>query len=49
MLAFVDQHTDVVGDFVASGTALSGSTTYDPLGNVTATSTQAGHLGYQSG
>ncbi|MFI9384800.1 LamG-like jellyroll fold domain-containing protein [Kutzneria sp. NPDC052558] len=49
VLAFVDQHTDVVGDFLANGSALSGSTTYDPLGNVTATSSQAGRLGYQSG
>jgi len=49
VLAFVDQHSDVVGDFTASGSVLSGSTTYDPLGNVTATSSQAGRLGYQSG
>ncbi|MFC0437396.1 LamG-like jellyroll fold domain-containing protein [Kutzneria buriramensis] len=48
-LAFVDQHTDVVGDFTANGTSLSGSTTYDPLGNVTATTNQAGRLGFQSG
>lgn len=48
-LAFTDQHTDVVGDFTATGTTLSGSTTYDPLGNITATSNQAGALGYQSG
>ncbi|REH51886.1 RHS repeat-associated protein [Kutzneria buriramensis] len=48
-LAFVDQHTDVVGDFTANGTSLSGSTTYDPLGNVTSTSNQAGRLGFQSG
>jgi RHS repeat-associated protein len=47
-LAYVDQHTDVVGDFTATGAALDGSTTYDPLGNVTATSGQAGSLGYQS-
>ena len=49
VLAFTDQHTDVVGDFTATGSTLSGSTTYDPLGNVTSTSNQAGHLGYQSG
>ncbi|HEY0806199.1 MAG TPA: RHS repeat-associated core domain-containing protein, partial [Pseudonocardiaceae bacterium] len=48
-LAFVDQHTDVVGDFTANGTALAGSTTYDPLGNVLATNSQPGQLGYQSG
>jgi RHS repeat-associated protein len=49
VLALTDQHTDVVGDFSATGTALSGSTSYDPLGNVLATISQAGHLGYQSG
>jgi large repetitive protein len=48
-LAYVDAHTDVVGDFTATATSLSGSTTYDPLGNVTATSSPAGSLGYQSG
>ncbi|WP_232241240.1 LamG-like jellyroll fold domain-containing protein [Kutzneria sp. 744] len=48
-LAFVDQHTDVVGNFTASGATLSGSATYDPLGNVTATSSLVGRLGYQSG
>jgi RHS repeat-associated protein len=49
VLAMTDQHDDVVGDFTSSGTALSGSTTYDPLGNVTATSDQVGSLGYESG
>jgi RHS repeat-associated protein len=49
VLAYTDAHTDVVGDFSASGTTLAGSTTYDPLGNVTATASQAGRLGYQSG
>jgi RHS repeat-associated protein len=48
VLAFTDQHTDVVGDFTATGASLSGSTTYDPLGNVTATANQAGSLGFQS-
>ena len=44
-----DQHTDVVADFTPTGTALSGSTAYDPLGNVTTTSgTPQGNLGYQS-
>lgn len=47
-LAYVDQHTDVVGDFTATGTALSGSTTYDPMGNATASTGQLGSLGYQS-
>jgi RHS repeat-associated protein len=49
VLAMTDQHDDVVGDFTNTGTALSGSTTYDPLGNVTATSDQVGSLGYESG
>jgi RHS repeat-associated protein len=48
-LAFVDQHTDVVGDLAANVTTLAGSTTYDPLGNVLATNNQPGQLGYQSG
>ena len=48
VLALTDQHTDVVGDFTASG-GLTGSTAYDPLGNVIATSgAPAGKLGYQS-
>ncbi|HEX5402756.1 MAG TPA: RHS repeat-associated core domain-containing protein [Pseudonocardiaceae bacterium] len=49
VLAYVDQHMDVVGDFGPSSATLTGSTTYDPLGNVTSTSNQAGSLGYQSG
>jgi RHS repeat-associated protein len=49
VLAYTDAHTDVVGDFNASSTTLAGSTTYDPLGNVTSTASQAGRLGYQSG
>ena len=49
-LADTDQHDDVVGSFTATGTALSGSTGYDPLGNVTATTgTPQGNLGYESG
>ncbi|GAA2216899.1 HINT domain-containing protein [Micromonospora olivasterospora] len=46
--AWTDQHWDVVGQFSATGTALSGSTTYDPLGSVLTTSGMVGHLGYQS-
>ena len=39
----------MVGDFTATGSSLSGSTSYDPWGTVTAVSgTQAGRLGYQS-
>ncbi|WP_433346316.1 LamG-like jellyroll fold domain-containing protein [Micromonospora sp. CA-111912] len=45
---WTDQHTDVVAQFTASGTAVSGSTTYDPLGKVVSTSGMVGNLGYQS-
>jgi RHS repeat-associated protein len=47
-LAWTDQHDDVVAQFGAGATALAGSTTYDPLGNVLAFTTMLGHLGYQS-
>jgi RHS repeat-associated protein len=43
-----DQHDDVVGQFAATGTSLAGSVTYDPLGQVLASSGLLGHLGYQS-
>ena len=46
--AWTDQHTDVVGEFTADASALSGSMTYDPLGVVLASSGMSGHLGYQS-
>jgi RHS repeat-associated protein len=49
VLGYTDQHTDVVGDFTATGSALAGSTAYDPLGNVLTTANQAGSLGFQSG
>jgi RHS repeat-associated protein len=49
VLAYVDTHTDVVGAFTATGSALSGSTAYDPLGQVLASTNQVGSLGYQSG
>ncbi|WP_186382662.1 hypothetical protein [Amycolatopsis rhizosphaerae] len=49
VLAFVDQHTDVVGQFTATGATLTGSTAYDPLGNVLSANGQKGRLGYQSG
>nr|WP_166682368.1 hypothetical protein [Streptomyces sp. 846.5] len=39
----------MVGTFSPGGTALSGSATYDPLGNVTGGSALPGHLGFQSG
>ena len=35
-LALTDQHLDVVGEFTATGTSLTGSSTYSPLGTVTA-------------
>ncbi|HEX6682259.1 MAG TPA: LamG-like jellyroll fold domain-containing protein [Candidatus Limnocylindrales bacterium] len=47
-LAWTDFHTDVVGQFTATGTALNGSTSYDPLGRILATSGMIGNLGYQS-
>jgi large repetitive protein len=50
VFAYTDLHSDVVGDFTAAGTALSGSAAYDPLGRVLAGSSGlAGQLGYQSG
>jgi RHS repeat-associated protein len=49
VLALTDQHTDVVGEFSATGTALAGSATYDPLGNAIASTNLVGNLGYQSG
>ncbi|MFC7713069.1 LamG-like jellyroll fold domain-containing protein [Micromonospora lupini] len=45
---WTDQHDDVVGQFTATGTTLSGSTTYDPLGTVVNSSGLLGSLGYQS-
>lgn len=49
VLAFVDQHDDVVGQFGAAGEVLSGASTFDPFGVVTATAGMVGGLGYQSG
>ena len=49
VLDFTDQHTDLTGQFTASGTALSGSQAFGPWGTVTASGgTLAGSLGYQS-
>ena len=48
-LTMLDAHRDVIATFTATGTALTASRSYDPLGNVTATSGQLGNLGYQSG
>jgi RHS repeat-associated protein len=48
VLAMTDQHTDVIASFTAGG-GLAGSTAYDPLGDIIATSgAPAGRLGYQS-
>ncbi|MFC7480670.1 polymorphic toxin-type HINT domain-containing protein [Luedemannella flava] len=47
-LAWTDLHDDIVGQFTATGTTLAGSTTYDPLGTVLASTTMIGNLGYQS-
>ena len=44
-LAWTDLHTDVVGQFTATGTTLAGSTTYDPLGKVLATRRHGRHPG----
>jgi RHS repeat-associated protein len=46
--AWTDQHRDVVGQFTATGTTMSGSTSYDPLGAVLASTGLVGGLGYQS-
>src|SRR5205814_2922294 len=48
VLAWTDRHTDVVGDYTTTGTALAGSRTYNPLGVVVANSNLVGNLGYQS-
>ncbi|HSR84734.1 MAG TPA: RHS repeat-associated core domain-containing protein [Streptosporangiaceae bacterium] len=47
-LAWTDNHTDVVGQFTPVGTSLAGSASYDPYGNITATTGFAGTVGYQS-
>ena len=47
VLDYTDRHTDLVGQFTAAGTGLSGSAGYDPWGAGLG-STLAGSLGYQS-
>ena len=48
-LAFIDQHTDLVGSFTPTATsALTTSVAYDPLGAVLSTSGTQVALGYQS-
>ncbi|MFD7540923.1 LamG-like jellyroll fold domain-containing protein [Streptomyces sp. NPDC059819] len=49
VLAMTDSHNDVVGTFTAGATSLAGSSTYDPMGKVTAGAGMIGHLGFQSG
>nr|WP_262387273.1 LamG-like jellyroll fold domain-containing protein [Streptomyces sp. TRM49041] len=44
-----DQHTDVVAALTADGSAVAGSTSYDPFGKPQATSGTTPSLGYQSG
>ncbi|MEV8517869.1 LamG-like jellyroll fold domain-containing protein [Dactylosporangium sp. NPDC051484] len=46
--AYTDLHDDITGLFTATGTTLSGTTVYDPLGKVLATTGMQGSLGYQS-
>ncbi|MFJ2631624.1 LamG-like jellyroll fold domain-containing protein [Streptomyces sp. NPDC087422] len=48
-LALTDSHDDVIGNFAPGATTLAGSTTYDPMGKVTANNGLIGHLGFQSG
>jgi len=49
VLALTDMHGDVLGQFTAAGTGVSGSQSYDPWGTVTATTgSMAGMLGFQS-
>jgi RHS repeat-associated protein len=47
-LAITDQHSDVVGTMSAGDTALTQTTSYDPLGNVIGSRSTLGNLGYQS-
>jgi RHS repeat-associated protein len=46
-LALSNQHGDLSGIFTAGGTSLTGSTTYDPWGQVLATAGPAIQVGYQ--
>ncbi|NEC85946.1 LamG-like jellyroll fold domain-containing protein [Streptomyces sp. SID12501] len=46
-LTWTDLHTDVIGQFTATGTTLTASASYDPWGTTTA-STLTGSAGYQS-
>ncbi|MGH3198024.1 MAG: RHS repeat-associated core domain-containing protein, partial [Streptosporangiaceae bacterium] len=46
-IALVDQHGDLSGTFTAAGTALAGSATWDPWGQVLASTGPAVQVGYQ--
>ncbi|MGV9566070.1 LamG-like jellyroll fold domain-containing protein [Streptomyces sp. NPDC003480] len=48
-LAYTNQHGDLTATFTAAGTALTGSTAYDPYGQTTATGGTQHDLGYQGG
>jgi len=47
-LTLTNAHTDIIGQFTATGATLTGSAGYDPWGNPVGTSTLTGTLGYQS-
>jgi hypothetical protein len=47
-LALVDAHSDLYGTFTPAGTALTGSTTWDPWGQVLGSAGPAVQLGYQA-
>ncbi|GBP98876.1 hypothetical protein SSP531S_02690 [Streptomyces spongiicola] len=47
--AITDQHTDLVAGVSSDGTTVTGSKTYTPFGEVTATEGASTPLGYQSG
>ena len=47
-LTLTNAHSDVIGQFTATGTSLTGSASYDPWGNPVGTPTLTGTLGYQS-
>lgn len=49
VLAWTDQHDDLVGQFGASGATLTKSVAYDPWGNLTTGKNLLGNLGFQSG
>ncbi|TQJ57757.1 RHS repeat-associated protein [Streptomyces sp. SLBN-115] len=47
--ALTDQHTDLVAGLTMDGKEVSGSTSYDPFGKVTAANGSTPAVGYQSG